>query len=299
MTTRLVPSLLVLVVTAVFLSTAFPRLVSSQAELARGNIVGKVFGGDEGVPQPGVVVIAHHIPSDQRFSSQPTDSEGNFFFGNVPAGVYLFSLTYQGAEYAVGEYVDGRSDVDFVLWPSFRLKGEKAFLVQEEAESEPPAPVTRETREEPPLERGQNASVAPSISSSGETSALTEASELLQSRSYSEAASAFRQYFRMTHFDKFTIALAIYCDDDNITRAVGDSRGSEQLFILPSENQTGRSCYGLFWGTFDSHSAAQRAIGGLPAAIRRPDSRPIPISRLMRGRPSTAIDARQKVGAGG
>jgi hypothetical protein len=298
MTARLVRSLAILTAIAAFPSGAFPRLVSSQANLARGNIVGKVFGSEKGVPQPGVVVIAHHISSDQRFYSQPTDSQGNFFFGNVPAGVYAFSLGYQGAEYAVEEHVDGRSDLDFVLRPSFRLVGEKAFLIQEEAEAEskPPAPDTKETGEEPRLERGENATVEPSIPSSEETSAVSQASDLLQSRSYAEAASAFSQYFRTEHMDKFTIALAIYCDHDNITRVVADSGGSEQLFILPHDDQTGRSCYGVFWGIFDTHSAAERATVGLPAAIRRPDSRPIPIYRLIRGKPSTAIDAREQVG---
>ncbi len=66
-------------------------------------------------------MIAFHTPTNHRFLSQPTDNQGNYLFGNIPAGVYPFSLAYQGTEYAVQEQVDGRSDVDFVLRPSFRL----------------------------------------------------------------------------------------------------------------------------------------------------------------------------------
>ena len=288
MRVRLFRSLLVLMAIAAFASSAFPRPIPSQTKLARGNIWGKVLGKDQGEPLPGVVVIAFHTPTNQIFSSQPTDNQGNYLFGNIPAGVYSFSLAYQGTEYAVQEQVDGRSDVDFVLRPSFRLVGEKAFLIKEDPEPEPPAPVVRETVDEQPVERG--ASEAPSIPSSGESSALSQASALLQSKSYSEAASAFREYFRAAHTDKFTVALALYCDQGNLTRAVENSGDSAQLFILSNESQPGRSCYGVFWGVFDSHSAAEQAIGGLPTAMRRPDSRPIPISRLIYGKASTAID---------
>ena len=267
---------------------AFSHLVLAQTEVARGNVWGRVVGNDM-QPWPGVVVVAQHVATDRRFSSKPTDSQGSFFLGSVPAGVYIFSLDDGGAEYSVEPYVDGRSDVDFVLHASFRIVGENAVLFRDEADV--PAPVAEKEGEEPRLERGQAVEPQPisteQVGSSGEISPLAEAGQLLQSERYSEAATAFGEYFQTSHFDKFTIALAVYCDYNNISRAVEDSGASEQLFILARGYPGGQACYGVFWGTFDTHADAQHAIGEVPAAVRQPDSQPIPISRLLQGRPST------------
>jgi septal ring-binding cell division protein DamX len=98
---------------------------------------------------------------------------------------------------------------------------------------------------------------------------------------FPEAAAANLQRLRSTASNKFTIAVGVYCDRDNVARAYQNSGSSDELIILPYTYQ-GRSCYRVFWGVFDTQAIAERSYSSVPSAIRAPDSIPVPISRLIR-----------------
>jgi hypothetical protein len=67
----------------------------------------------------------------------------------------------------------------------------------------------------------------------------------------------------------------------NVDRAFKKSGSSDRIIVLPYQYK-GRSCYRVFWGLFDSQEAAQRGVAAVPAAIRAPESTPVPTSRLIR-----------------
>ena len=100
-------------------------------EPSTNSIAGRILSEDGLTPLSDVVVVAHHIGSNQGFSGLETDEEGNFLIPNTPAGVYAFKLIYEGSEIPVSEHFDVRSENSYLLKTCFELDGNRrnAFLM--------------------------------------------------------------------------------------------------------------------------------------------------------------------------
>ena len=133
----------------------------------------------------------------------------------------------------------------------------------------PPAPsATTARRTQPPPSRTSSPS-------------LGNARQQLAAGNLNGAARSFLDQLRASSANKFTIAVGLYCNEDNVGRIVASASGSEQIFILPTTVQ-GRSCYRIMWGLFDTQQAANSGKGSLPYEIRAGDAAAVPLARLLR-----------------
>jgi len=125
-------------------------------------------------------------------------------------------------------------------------------------------------RTSPSAPRGSS---APSGSSGG-------ARQLLASGDLTGAARGFVSELRSSG-NKFTIAVGLYCNEDNVNRIVQSASGSNQLYLVPT-TLDGRRCYRVLWGLFDSRAAANQAKSSLPNGIRAGDTAAVPLTGLLR-----------------
>lgn len=121
---------------------------------------------------------------------------------------------------------------------------------------------------------------SPPPRSSGGTPGGGGARALLQSGKLDAAARAFQQEILSTGSKKFTIAVGLYCNQENAGRIVDSAGGSDEIYVLPASVQ-GRSCYRIVWGLFDSPEAAERGLGSLPGGVRGGDAAVVAISRFL------------------
>lgn len=146
----------------------------------------------------------------------------------------------------------------------------------------PPAPTqpttTPQKQQTPPATR-PGTTPPPSTATPG--SSLSRSFELLKSGNLNEAAAGYLQHLRSNAQDKFTIAVGVYCDSENVSRAFKNSGNSNRIIVLPYR-YNGRSCYRVFWGLFDSREEAIRGASSVPPDIRAAESTPVPISKLIR-----------------
>ena len=89
------------------------------------------------------------------------------------------------------------------------------------------------------------------------------------------AARSFLAQLNASSTNKFTIAVGLYCNEDNVGRIVASASGSEQIFILPRRRR-------IMWGLFDTRQAANSGMGSLPYGIRAGDTAAVPLARLLR-----------------
>jgi hypothetical protein len=104
---------------------------------------------------------------------------------------------------------------------------------------------------------------------------------LLASGNLPAAARAFESELSSTAADKFTLALGLYCNEENVERLVSNAQGSRDIYVLPTTSQ-GRACYRVTWGLYGSREAAEAARGSLPGTLRSGDVAPVPLSRFVR-----------------
>ena len=141
-----------------------------------------------------------------------------------------------------------------------------------------PAPTTTSTaRRATPT----TAPPRPSPSPSGSTGGGGNGHQLLAVGDIPGAASAFLRELRSSGRNKFTVAVGLYCDEDNVGRVVSNARGSEQLYVLPTTIQ-GRKCFRIVWGTFDTRQAAEQGMGTVPNDIRAGDAAAVPVASVLR-----------------
>jgi len=113
-------------------------------------------------------------------------------------------------------------------------------------------------------------------------SAFDRGRALLRSGDFEGAASFFMDHLRREGGNRFTVAIGLFCDRDNVAAHVINSGYAPELLLL-SVPRRGQSCFGVYWGLFDSRQEAQRAIDSLPAAIRSPSGHVVlAASRLIR-----------------
>jgi hypothetical protein len=121
----------------------------------------------------------------------------------------------------------------------------------------------------------------PSRPSRPTTGSSTSGQDLLQKGQYPQAARSYLEQLKSAGTNKFTIAVGVYCEASNVGRAFRNSGNSNRLIVIPYQYKS-RPCYRVFWGLYDSERAARQDLASVPAAIRSPQSIPVPISRLTR-----------------
>ncbi len=120
----------------------------------------------------------------------------------------------------------------------------------------------------------------PTPPSSGTAPAGGGGRALLQSGKLDAAARAFQQEILSTGSRKFTIAIGLYCNEENAGRIVEGAAGSSQIYVLPASVQ-GRSCYRIVWGLFDTADAAERGMGSVPNAVHGGDAAVVAVARFL------------------
>ena len=147
----------------------------------------------------------------------------------------------------------------------------------------PPPATTSATRRPGPTPAPRRPSPSPS-GSTGTGSGGTgggNGRRLLAGGDISGAADAFLRELRSSGRNKFTVAVGLYCNEDNVGRVVSNARGSEQLYVLPTTIQ-GRPCFRVVWGTFDTRQAAEQGMGSVPNDIRAGDAAAVPVASVLR-----------------
>jgi len=108
-----------------------------------------------------------------------------------------------------------------------------------------------------------------------------DARALLQGGNLPAAARAFQSEIAASGADKFTLALGIYCNEENAGRLVANAGGAREIYVLPTSVE-GRSCYRVIWGLYDSRADAEQAKASLPGGVRAGDAAPVAVSRFLR-----------------
>ncbi|HXV60538.1 MAG TPA: DUF4388 domain-containing protein [Vicinamibacteria bacterium] len=103
---------------------------------------------------------------------------------------------------------------------------------------------------------------------------------LLETGDISGAGRAFLDELTTTSAGKFTIAVGLYCNEENVSR-ISSNLSAANLYVLPTTVE-GKPCYRVTWGLFDSQEAASAAMSSLPNGISAGDAAPIAVSRLLR-----------------
>jgi hypothetical protein len=104
---------------------------------------------------------------------------------------------------------------------------------------------------------------------------------LLANGDLGAAARAFESEISSSAADKFTLALGLYCNEENVERLVGSAQASRDIYVLPTTAQ-GRACYRVIWGLYDSRAAAEEAKASLPGPLRSGDVAPVAVARFLR-----------------
>lgn len=118
-------------------------------------------------------------------------------------------------------------------------------------------------------------------SPSGSTGSGGTGRQLLAGGDIRGAANAFQQELQNSSSNKFTVAVGLYCNEDNVGRVVENAKGSEQLYVLPTTMQ-GKRCFRVLWGTFDTRRAAEQGVGSVPNDIRAGDAAAVPVASVLR-----------------
>jgi septal ring-binding cell division protein DamX len=104
---------------------------------------------------------------------------------------------------------------------------------------------------------------------------LADARAFLRSGRNAEAAAAFASVLKSGK-GAYTIQLMVACVDESVQKAV-TSVSAEEFYILPAR-YSGRDCYRLCWGIYDSEAKANGAVKGLPGYFREGGAKPKAIS---------------------
>jgi septal ring-binding cell division protein DamX len=149
------------------------------------------------------------------------------------------------------------------------------------AATPPAAATTSRPPDAAPTPSTSGAPKPPPTSSAPRTAARGDARSLLQSGNLTAAARAFQQEISSSGADKFTLALGLYCNEENAGRLVAGAGGASDIYVLPTSVE-GRSCIRVMWGLYDSREAAERGIASLPNGVRAGDVAPVAVARFLR-----------------
>lgn len=80
-----------------------------------------------------------------------------------------------------------------------------------------------------------------------------------------ERIDAMAREYAANPTGNYTVQIQILCDPANLEKAM--RAGGENLWFVP-QSLSGRPCYRVFWGRFDSRAQAQQALAQVPASLR-------------------------------
>jgi hypothetical protein len=80
-----------------------------------------------------------------------------------------------------------------------------------------------------------------------------------------ERYDALARQYAANPTGNFTVQIQILCDPANVEKAM--RAGGENVWFVP-QTISGRSCYRVFWGRYNSRDEAQTALAQVPATIR-------------------------------
>jgi hypothetical protein len=100
---------------------------------------------------------------------------------------------------------------------------------------------------------------------------LADSRALLRSGRNAEAASGFAAALKPAK-GTYTIQLLVACVDETVQKAVA-AVPAEEFFILPT-HYSGKDCYRMCWGLYDSEAKASGALKTLPAYFREGGAKP-------------------------
>jgi hypothetical protein len=106
---------------ALLLHIGVPLPQYGEAATIRGTMAGKIYEKSSRTVLSDVRVKAHSITTNQLFTSDATDARGSYMIPDVPAGIYAFSIEYQGTDYTVSDRLDARAGMSFLLETCFQL----------------------------------------------------------------------------------------------------------------------------------------------------------------------------------
>ena len=100
---------------------------------------------------------------------------------------------------------------------------------------------------------------------------LADARAFLRSGRNAEASAAFASVLKSGK-GAYTVQLMVACVDETVQKAVS-AVTADELYILPAR-YSGRDCYRLCWGVYDSQAKANGAVKGLPAYFNEGGAKP-------------------------
>lgn len=103
--------------------------------------------------------------------------------------------------------------------------------------------------------------VTPSVAAKAPTPAPAASSNPTRAK-YEQMAAEFA---RTANRAEFTVQFELVCQTDSVTRALRD--GGSNVWFAPTSYKGG-TCFRVFWGHYASKSAAEAAIGQIPASLR-------------------------------
>jgi len=140
------------------------------------------------------------------------------------------------------------------------------------AQEPEPAPTTPPPAPAPPPR-------SPDVVPGGPAGSFARGQDLLRRGDYDAAAGAFVDYVRSSAAGKYAVALGTFCETENVRRQVERSGGAQGVFLLPV-SLSGRSCYRLLWGIYETYEEALRAVRTVPTALRARGQIPVALERL-------------------
>lgn len=91
-----------------------------------------------------------------------------------------------------------------------------------------------------------------------------------------ERYDAMARQFLATASGNFTVQIQILCDTSNLDKAM--RAGGSEVWFVP-QSISGRPCFRVLWGRFNTREEAQRAMGQIPAGLRDPAAAVKPVPR--------------------
>ena len=86
--------------------------------------------------------------------------------------------------------------------------------------------------------------------------------QLLEGR-YARAARTWKEDLAGVPSSRYTIQIAIFCEESSVKRSLEESKESPSLYITPAGMRK-RTCYRTCWGVYADRSGAERAYAQLP-----------------------------------
>ncbi len=148
--------------------------------------------------------------------------------------------------------------------------------LREPVPTEPPPPEPLEpTQAAPPAETEPAPAPPPPVSD------FERGHSLLRQGDFELSAVAFMVHLRQEGSGKFTVAVGLFCERNNVAAHVVNAGYAPEFFII-NVPRSGENCFGAYWGLFDSRDQAHEAIAALPRGIRAPGQFVLPVSRVVR-----------------